>query len=510
MTENQEPDGTLTSRTIWLLVAKTIGFVASIALPLIIVRLLDKSDIGIYRQIFLVLATCVSIVPLGFSMSAYYFLPRESADRKPFIIFNILLFNLVASAFVGLILTYFPQILGGIFQSEIMAHYSPLIGLALFFMVFSLFLETVAIANQEKKLAAGFIVFAQVTKTIMLAAAVFAFSSVEAIVWMAIAQGVLQTAVLLVYLNSRFPKFWRSFDPALFREQAFYALPFGFSVILFTLQTDLHNYFVGYKFNEADFAVYAIGCFNLPLIGILLESINSVLIPRMSQLQRENNFREMIELTARAIKKLALIYFPLCIFFLITAEEFILTLFTQKFADSVPIFRVNLLLIPFFILLADPITRAYKELGHFLLLMRMVLFIFLVPALWFGIQYLDLTGIISIVVIFSILDRTITMMKAAQKIGVSKKDWRLLIETGKVAMASMVAGILTFVVHYFLVGLLPILILTICATVFGLAYIGAIFWLKALSDDENTFLLKQIERLRDLFGIRSPKPEIQN
>ncbi len=68
------------------------------------------------------------------------------------------------------------------------------------------------------------------------------------------------------------------------REQLVYALPFGIAAVVWIAQIDIHNYFVGYKFSSSDFAIYAYGCFEIPLMTMLAESVTSVLIPKNERL----------------------------------------------------------------------------------------------------------------------------------------------------------------------------------------------------------------------------------
>ena len=90
------------------------------------------------------------------------------------------------------------------------------------------------------------------------------------------------------------------------RQQLTYALPFGLAALLYSSQTDVHNFFVGNKFSAADFAVYSIGCFQLPLIWVLYESVSAVVIPKMSELQANGEKRQMIALSVNAMLKLGL------------------------------------------------------------------------------------------------------------------------------------------------------------------------------------------------------------
>lgn len=446
--EKESEKISLTSQSAWLLFAKIVGFALSFLLPLMTVRYLTQDKVGVYRQVFLVVTNATVLLPLGFSMSAYYYLNREPEKRLS-AIFNILLFNFFVGGLAFLTLFFYPQFLGNIFQSNEMTRLAPLVGVVIWLWIFSTFLETVALANQETKRATVFIIASQLTKTVLMASAIVFFSTVEAFVYAAIAQGILQTGVLFVYLNSRFPKFWRAFDWQFFRAQMIYALPFGLAGLLYTIQTDIHNYFVSYRFGEAAFAVYSQGCFELPLIAMLYESISVVMIPRMSELQADGKKREMLLTTVGAVQKLALAYFPMFVFLSIVAEEFITTLFTKNYLGSVPIFRVNLLLLPFYCLMLDPIARSFPEFGRFLLKVRIALFFVLITALYFGIRHFDLRGMIAIVVVAVAFERIISLVKTVQILEVRGADFYLLKTVGKTAVAAVISGVFLLVLYRF-------------------------------------------------------------
>ncbi|MBE7517125.1 MAG: oligosaccharide flippase family protein [Chloracidobacterium sp.] len=437
----------LKEQSAWLLAAKIIGFGFSFVLPLLIVRYLPQQEVGHYRAAFQVIANAVVLLPLGFSMSAYYFLARESQERRAASILNILVFNFFVGGLACLALNLYPRIIGDVFQSEALTELAPKIGVVIWIWIFSTFLETVAIANQEARIATVFIIIAQLSKTIFMGAAVFEFATVESFMYAAMVQGVIQTAILLVYLTSRFPGFWRSFDLSFFWEQMRYAMPFGLAGILWMAQNDIHNYFVGYKFSSADFAIYAYGCFEVPLIAMLSESVTSVLIPRMNELQLVGDRDEMIRLTARASQKLSFFYFPIYIFLLITANTFVITLFTEKYAASAPIFMVNLTILPFSIVITDPVLRSYKELGRLFLLTRILILMMLIAGLYFGLPYLGLTGFIAVAVAAIVIEKCFAETMIFVKLGVGRRHLPLLKSIGKTGVASIIAGAATYLVY---------------------------------------------------------------
>lgn len=446
MTEEILKKQSLKSQSIWLLVAKIVGFAFSFILPLLIVRYLPQEKVGQYRESFQVIANAVVLLPLGFSMSAYYFLAREK-ERHGAAILNILLFNLIVGGIACLFFFLFPQALASLFRSDDMLRLSPLIGLVIWIWIFSTFLETVAIANQEAKVATFFIILAQMTKTLLMGIAVFSFATVESFLYAAIVQGVLQTVILLIYLRARFPGFLTSFDYAFFLEQARYAMPFGFAGILWMAQNDIHNYFVGYKFTSSEYAIYAYGCFEVPLIAMLSESVTSVLIPRMNELQQRGDRDEMIRLTTRATEKLSFFYFPIYVFLFITANTFIITLFTENYAASASVFIINITILPFSVIITDPILRSYKELGRVFLLTRLTVLMTMVAVLYYSLPYLGLTGIISVAVGAIIIEKCIAEGMIIAKLGMSWRHISLLKNVGKTAIAALIAGVFTYFVY---------------------------------------------------------------
>jgi hypothetical protein len=183
-------------------------------------RFLSQEQVGVYQQVFLVIVNANTILSLGFGMSSYYFLARETT-RRPSVIFNTLLFNFIVGGIACLTLNLYPELIGNIFHSPEITRLAPKIGVVIWLWIFSTFLETVAVANREPRSATVFIILAQMTKTALMISAVLIFTTVESFIYAAMAQAVIQTIVLLVYLNSRFPTFWTAFDASFFPRAAF-------------------------------------------------------------------------------------------------------------------------------------------------------------------------------------------------------------------------------------------------------------------------------------------------
>ena len=505
MTNPAEKSQSLTGRALWIMSAKTLAFAFSFALPLLLVRRLDRYEFGLYKQVFLVVGTSVTVLPLAFAMSAFYFLPREPERRRQ-VVLNILLFYTAVGALACLALFVRPSLLAAVFRAPELTALAPLIGVVILLWIVSSILEYVAVAHQELRLATVFIIVAQLTKTGLLLAAALATSKVETMVYAAVVQGALQTVALLAYLRSRFRGFWRGFEWATMRRQLAYAVPLGLAGMLYTIQLDLPGYVVSYRFDAETYAVYAIGCFQLPLVAILSDAIGSVMITRVGVLQKEGRQREIVQLTARVMRKLAIIYFPLYALLLIVGREFITVLFTARYLDSWPVFAVNLTMLPLNILILDPVVRAYAGERHFVVKLHAALLVVLLAVLWFATQRFGLVGAISAVVFVNFLGRLATAVRMARVVGVRREDWRLLNDVGKVAAATMAAAAVAWLARSALAGVKPFAVLVVCGVVFSLAYLAAALLLGVPTFEERDAARRHVARARHMLRRRAVEP----
>lgn len=486
-------DSSLTVSGLSLALAKALALALSFALPLLLVRRLAQGEFGLYKQVVLVVNTAVAILPLGFATSAPYFFSRFPTKRAQ-VVLNILLVYMFVAAVVCLTIAGFPNTLAVLFNANDLADYAPSIGLVILLWVGSSFFELIAIAHHDLRRAKLYIVTAQLAKTLLFFGAALLFGSLRALINAALVFGVLQTAALLVYLRSRFPGFWRVADWHVMRAQLAYALPLGVAGLLYAFQMDLHQYVVANRFGPAAFAIYAIGSFQLPIVGILNESFGSVMIPRVAYLRTIDAVRPIVLLLARMMRNLAMLYLPLTVFLLVTGREFVTVLFTAQYLASWPIFLVNLVLIPLGILACacDAVFRAHPEHLHFLVKSRIVLIVFLAGGLAVGTRYFGLVGAAGAVVGVNVIERLIVAFKAGSVLGVSRYDLPLLKDIGKLTLAAASAGVGTGAVRWLMGGRDAGIVLVVCAAVFTMAYAVCVLMLSVFGPEERLAVQERI------------------
>ncbi|PYQ34256.1 MAG: hypothetical protein DMF57_06715 [Acidobacteria bacterium] len=490
--------GLLAAGAAWLMTAKTLTFGVNFLLPILLVRRLSVSEFGLYKQAFLIVNTAIGMLPLGFATSAFYFWPRQ-AERRDGLVFNILLFYSFVTGVAGLILVWRPTLLAAIFHDPELVKYGAAIGAVVLLWGASSFLETVAIANGETRLASGFIVAIQISKALFLIGAVLWSPTVGALVGAALIHGVIQMSVAVAYLGSRFGRFWTRLDISLLRVQLAYALPHGFAAWLYWVHVELHQYFVAHRFNAAVFAIYAVGCFQLPFLAILCESVGSIAIPRVSRLHKEGRFQEIVTLTADLARKLALILFPTYAFLLVTRRELITVLFTKQYLASAPILALNLTLIPLAIVLTagDPVIRAHNEARFFLTKVRLALTGLTLAGLWFATNRFGLLGPIAVVVVVTFLERVALALKVGSLLELGRRDLVLFKDLPKLGLASAAAGLVALMAREFFAGWGAMVVLLGCALVFSVAYVALLLVSGVPTRGEREAVLRFFVRPRD-------------
>jgi O-antigen/teichoic acid export membrane protein len=265
---------------------------------------------------------------------------------------------------------------------------------------------------------------------------------------------------------------------------------------VYTLQADLHQYFVAHAVDAATFAIYAVGCFQVPLAFVVRDSVGAVMVSRVTMLQQRDERAEIMALIVRVIRKLSLIYLPLYVFLLVAGREFIIALFTTRFVESWPIFAVNLTLLPLAIVVNDPVLRAYPEHRHFLLKLRVILLVVLVAALQTGIQQFGMLGAITAVVVTVAIERAVITWRVARILHVRGSDLRPLADVLRIAAAAAVSAILTAGLRTVLSGYEAALVLVICASAFAVAYVTALLALRVPNVEEAELAHRQWTRLR--------------
>lgn len=475
-------------------VAKVLACVVNVALPLLLVRRLDQQEFGLYKQAFLIVGTIVSTLPLNFAMTALFFLPREPERGNEFVA-NIVLVHALLGAGAAVAILSWPGLVAWMAGTDALGNFLGVLSLVIFLWVSSSHLETMMLAKRDYKQARTFVLVAPIVRSALLLGAVLVWDSLRAILYAAALFGLLQSIAALIYLTAWVPSFAFAFRWATMKTQISYALPLAATGALWVMMTDLHSYWVSFHFGPAAFAIYAVGCFELPLIGILSESVAGVVIPRWSELASGGLDRQVVAGTLAIMRSLSFVYFGAYAFLIACGREVLTVLFTSAYASSWPIFAVNLTLLPFGALMFDPIVRAYPEYRNYLLRLRVVVVVLLVAFLYVGTRRFGMVGTVSAMVAATLLERFLLAARMVRGLGLADEDKDTLRDVFKIAVAAAFAGVGTAALEMAMRAQPALVVLAACATWFVALYTLAVALLKIVRRDDFDRLAAVLTRL---------------
>ena len=71
-------------------------------------------------------------------------------------------------------------------------------------------------------------------------------------------------------------------------EQLAYAIPFALAVGVDAVQLNFHQYIVASRVDAATFAIYAVGCMQIPLLDLIMTSTVNVLMVKMAEEEHDH------------------------------------------------------------------------------------------------------------------------------------------------------------------------------------------------------------------------------
>jgi O-antigen/teichoic acid export membrane protein len=151
------------------------------------------------------------------------------------------------------------------------------------------------------------------------------------------------------------------FDKALLRQQIAYAFPFFCSVIVHIVHQNYHQYAVSWYTDAATFAIYSVGCLQIPLVDFMATPAANVMMVQMRESLQTGRPERLLGIFRETTRKLAFVFFPLVGLLVVNAYHLITLLYTTSYAAAVPIFMVWSLSILFSTLQTDGALRTFAQ-----------------------------------------------------------------------------------------------------------------------------------------------------
>src|SRR5438045_732272 len=279
--------------------ATVLGF----ALPLILTRLLPQTQFGTYKQVWLVVTTAYFMLQLGLAQTLYYFVPRKDGRERVWLTqASLALLTLGGICAVALHAARFA--VARQFGNPELADFGLQMALITWLMIASSPLEISLTAEGRVRTAALTIFLSDAVRVVASVVPLLLGMGLRGFFWAYVLHGAVRFGLQCWFFFRRGrPRIeWR-----LLREQLAYALPFGAAVLLEIPQRTFHQWAVGWSVDAAAFAIYAQGCFQVPLVNLLYAPISDVLQVRLAD---PGSGPHRVPLFHDAHLRLAAVFFP--------------------------------------------------------------------------------------------------------------------------------------------------------------------------------------------------------
>lgn len=475
------PTAALFGPALVLMTGRIIGFAVAFAIPMVLARVFDQNDFGTYKQLFLIFGTLFGIAQMGMAESLYYFLP-SGPERDGRYVFN----TLAVAGLLGLCsvagLWLFRDQIASLMNNPALAELILPLALYLLFMLMAVVLEIIMTIRRQFTAASCTYALTDMARAGFYVIPVLLYPGLDTLMLGALVFALARLAVTLVYVHREFGQHLKPGRAAL-AEQAGYAIPFGLAGIIEVAQANYHLYAVSYAFDTATFAIYAVGCLQIPLADFLMTSTSNVMMVNMRERLLAGDLAGATAVWLDGNRKLAMFFFPLVAGLLVMAHPFIVLLFTAEYAASVPIFMLWSLSMLLTTLLTDSALRVFA-LTRFLIVQNLVRLGLVVALLHIFMTHFGLIGAVLVTLLADTVVKALALARIRRELKVGLRQvlpWKSLALTALLAALAALPslGVVTALDAPNLVRLM------VAGPVFALGYYVLLRRFGPLHDDEQ-------------------------
>lgn len=354
---------------------------------------------------------------------------------------NSLLILLVAALIFSGILVREKSRISQLLSNSGLSEYLPLLSVYLLLMTMSATLEIVMISRKQYRGAAFSYGLSDLLRAVVLIGPALVLRSLYGLLLGAAVFALLRFSFSLFYCVREFGQEFRP-DLRLLKQQLAYALPFEMAVVVETLHMNFHQYAVSHYFDAATFALYSIGCLQIPLVEFLASPAGNVMMVRMSEEIREGRQSHVVALWHETTRKLALVFVPLFGLLLVMARDLIVFLFTETYVASVSLFMVWSLTIVLSAFQTDAALRVYAQ-TRFLFAVHVIRLLVIIGLISVFLSAFGLMGAVLITLLALVIAKALSLYKLQRVMGIGAAQllpWRNLAAIAAISLIALLVA----------------------------------------------------------------------
>ena len=368
----------LSRKIIILIYGRAFSFILSLIIPLFLTRLLVKDDYGSYQQLVMIYAIVQAILLFGMPQSLLYYFPRKEISDRPLLIKQTWIILTISGLLVITLFGIASQTMESLFPDHHLQSYIFLLGIYIGIMLSVMPLQNLLILEDKETTAMLSMIGFTIIDIIILPSAAWYNPTILGMVHGIILTSIIKFVIVIIYIYTNYLS-KIEIRESYYREQLAYGIPVGLTAMIYVININIDKYMVGLFFSSSVFAAYYLGSLWAPMFGWITQSASQVITPRMSKAHKNNNLLKIKDLYSNSVEKLAFIFLPATVLLALIAKPLILTLFTDNYEDTVPIFSIYLLLLPTYalnlgwILMASGQTKFLLRIAMFMSIINIIL-----------------------------------------------------------------------------------------------------------------------------------------
>ncbi|PYN38553.1 MAG: hypothetical protein DMD98_03720 [Candidatus Rokuibacteriota bacterium] len=488
-----------------MVAGRTVGFICRFALAVFLARHLAQVEFGVYKQAFLLQSTFIMLLDLGLPASLYYFLQQDGEARRQYVSQSLPMLAL-AGIVGGVAVVVGAPWWGEAFYENRLGALTPQLAVFLGSTLLSTVLEVIFIARQRAGQAAIVYCVSDLAMAALVLGTVLADGGVAGILEaVTFVQGARIIALVLYARRAGLLSVSRPSWESLQRQWN-YAIPFWAGHIVELFAVAAPQYYVSGRYDTQTYAVFAVGSTSVPFVDVLYNTIVSIVVVQVTRLARVGAQDQIRDTLGNGIRLMAVACLPLFVLLELVAGDVIVLLYTQRFADAVPVFRVSLLALPLLATQLEYVPRAYGD-TRFLFLMCAIRGVVCVGCLTVLPQTFGLPGAPLAFILALVASHLVLLVRVSRLTGLRYVEVWPLGMLGRILAASLASAIPVVLLKS--MGLLAFWpVLAAASVAFAVTYGMALWRLQVLSGDEKEAVRALVRRLAVLGGFLAGREAI--
>ncbi len=351
MTDRQESARQAT----FLVVGKVLTALSDAVIPILLVRLLTQTDMGIFTAVLVIYSILAPFLTAAFPATLMYFLPTRSPSERRVVVIRVALTLLglgttlgIIMASMGLFAIHAPEVLEKV-TDQVVGETSAVGPSGLKYLLAlavlpigdlpARMLPNLLVVEGRARESAIIGVCKSLATAIFTLAPIFLGFGLWGLTVSIATLGLLHGSLVPIYIMRLYPRGEKTGASVSLKALFGFAVPMGLTNVVSTLNAKLDQTLIAFSFAARMMAQYRMGAWEIPLITSVAYSVGSVITPQLTKLFGVGKFKEGLDLWRDAASKVSLIVVPIAFVFIVGAEETITLLFTDKYEHSVAVFR---------------------------------------------------------------------------------------------------------------------------------------------------------------------------